>query len=442
MSYTPIREPANFGKRASVNTITVTSNGKTRHFNFNPVAMSVIACFVFTFLMGYFIATAYLMFRDDLIGASYAREARLKHEYEDRIAALRSKLDRVTSRQLLDQQAIETRVRQLMERQEILGSQNGAMARLLEKAEARGLAASSPKTAIPVPSTNPTKQQQNVDKTVTGSINTFSPHNKSQMASAFSLRGTQTGKPGNQKSDQEFGVNFGSNEFTNRLFGDVAQAISIIDDNQRKKVQALRVAANDRSAKITKALKSIGVSLKDKGGSGVGGPYVPLDKSSNFDSYMEALEDSLEQYDAVSEIARSLPLAQPVRNARVSSRFGSRVDPFNGRVAMHNGIDYKAPTGTPVYATGAGRVVKAGRSGGYGKMVEIRHKNGLVTRYAHLSRISVKVGHKVETGQRIGKVGSTGRSTGPHLHYEVRKGKNARNPAKYLKAGMQIRGLL
>ena len=109
---------------------------------------------------------------------------------------------------------------------------------------------------------------------------------------------------------------------------------------------------------------------------------------------------------------------------------------------MHSGIDFRAPTGTSVRATGGGIVKEAGRKGGYGNVVEIVHRNGYTTRYAHLSRISVKPGQRVERGQKIGRVGSTGRSTGPHLHYEIRKAGKAINPARFLEAGKAISKLL
>ncbi len=176
--------------------------------------------------------------------------------------------------------------------------------------------------------------------------------------------------------------------------------------------------------------------------SDVGGPFVPLDHSVPFEAHLEALESTLNHYDNLSGIARKMPLANPIPGAKISSRFGHRKDPFNGRSAMHSGMDFKAPRGTPVLSTGDGVIIKAGRKGGYGNVVEVKHKNGLISRYAHLSRISVKNGQRVRVGQTIGKVGSTGRSTGPHLHYEVRKGKTARNPSKYMQVGFKLRGLL
>jgi len=438
MSYSQIREPVSFGKRAAENSVILTRNGKSHQFQVNPVIAALLGSFVFVFMVGYFGATAYLVFRDDLISASYAKQARMKHEYEDRLAALRSKLDRVTSRQLLDQQAIEIRVQKLMKRQEAIGSQNGRVSELLEKAEARGLGANPRTGQVPVPRKNPVKEEAALDEIKTGGISTELAKSDIATASTFSLRGNQSTTTQISPYVAQSGSVLGANSFTDQLFGDVADAIDIIDTQQREKVSMLRASAIARTETIMSTLGSIGVKVQAPETIGVGGPFVPLDKNTNFDNYMNALEDSLQLYDQVSSLAKGLPIGTPLKRAKISSHFGSRVDPFNGRIAMHSGTDFKAPTGTPVLATGNGKVIKAGRKGGYGKVIEIQHKNGMVTRYAHLSRIQVKVGQKVSAGSRIGKVGSTGRSTGPHLHYEVRRNKSARNPAKYMKAGRQL----
>jgi murein DD-endopeptidase MepM/ murein hydrolase activator NlpD len=126
----------------------------------------------------------------------------------------------------------------------------------------------------------------------------------------------------------------------------------------------------------------------------------------------------------------------------MSSNFGSRADPFLGSAAFHAGIDFRSPQGRKVEATAAGKVIVAGRSGGYGNLVEIDHGKGLTTRYAHLSRIDVGVGESVKAGDVIGRVGSTGRSTGPHLHYETRRDGVAVNPVRYLDAGRRIAALI
>ncbi len=133
-----------------------------------------------------------------------------------------------------------------------------------------------------------------------------------------------------------------------------------------------------------------------------------------------------------------LPLARPVGHAHITSGFGIRVDPFTGHRAMHEGIDFEAPFGARVRATAPGRVVAAGFRGGYGRMVEVDHGNGVHTRYGHLSAILVHRGQQVAAGQPIGREGSSGRSTGPHVHYEIRVDHAAINPAPFLRAGVRL----
>jgi murein DD-endopeptidase MepM/ murein hydrolase activator NlpD len=123
-----------------------------------------------------------------------------------------------------------------------------------------------------------------------------------------------------------------------------------------------------------------------------------------------------------------------VQFRRLASGFGGRFHPILGRWKQHEGLDYAAPLGTPVMAAGDGVVLRAGRSGGYGNLVELRHANGIITRYGHLSRIDVHVGERVKQEERIGAVGATGLATGPHLHYEFRVGGVARDP-RNIKAG-------
>jgi len=129
---------------------------------------------------------------------------------------------------------------------------------------------------------------------------------------------------------------------------------------------------------------------------------------------------------------RLLPSMPPVHTGYYSSNFGWRIDPFTGANAMHEGVDFVANAGTPIYASAGGVVDYAGLDGGYGNMVEIDHGNNLVTRYAHASKLLVKVGQVVRRGQEIAEVGSTGRSTGNHLHFEVRYKGVAQNPVRFL----------
>ncbi len=127
-----------------------------------------------------------------------------------------------------------------------------------------------------------------------------------------------------------------------------------------------------------------------------------------------------------------LPTLPPIENVNYTSNFGYRIDPFSGQQSFHEGVDFAAESGTPINSAASGKVIYADTHAAYGKLVEVDHGNGLVTRYAHASELLVKEGDLVVRGQRIAKVGSTGRSTGPHLHFEVRLNGTAQNPGRFL----------
>jgi murein DD-endopeptidase MepM/ murein hydrolase activator NlpD len=166
---------------------------------------------------------------------------------------------------------------------------------------------------------------------------------------------------------------------------------------------------------------------------------APRSGASAFDRQLYRINVARAEIDHLSRVLVAVPVRKPVAGeVDMSSPFGVRLDPFLGRPAMHTGIDLRGEIGEPVHATAAGTVTIAGRDGGYGNMVEINHGGGLATRYGHLSEIDVKVGDKIHIGQVIGKIGSTGRSTGPHLHYETRVNGEAVNPQKFLRAGIRL----
>ncbi len=152
--------------------------------------------------------------------------------------------------------------------------------------------------------------------------------------------------------------------------------------------------------------------------------------------------DELLRLDAVPRLLAALPLDAPLAEYRISSRFGVRTDPITGRRARHGGLDFGAAANSVVRATAPGRVVAAGRRGAYGNLVEIDHGLGLTTRYAHLSRTLVAIGDMVAPGDQLGIIGSTGRSTGRHLHYEIRLDGQPLDPSGFLAAGRDLPGIL
>jgi murein DD-endopeptidase MepM/ murein hydrolase activator NlpD len=166
---------------------------------------------------------------------------------------------------------------------------------------------------------------------------------------------------------------------------------------------------------------------------------APRSGASPFDRQLYQVNIARAQVDRFTQALLSVPVRKPVTGELdMTSPFGIRTDPFLGRPAMHTGIDLRGEIGEAVHATADGRITIAGRDGGYGNLVEINHGNGLATRYGHLSEIDVKVGQTVRIGEVVGKIGSTGRSTGPHLHYETRVDGEAVNPQKFLRAGLRL----
>ncbi len=174
------------------------------------------------------------------------------------------------------------------------------------------------------------------------------------------------------------------------------------------------------------------------GNAGQGGPFLAAENLAAFETGGASARLSLGEVAALRRVMQSLPLAAPLKEYRITSRFGPRRDPFNGRKAIHEGVDLSAPFASDVFATAPGRVVAAGRWGGYGLAIEIDHGAGLTTRFGHLSSIRVKEGDTVAFGAHIGDVGSSGRSTGPHLHYEVRFTNRPKDPLAFIRAGDDV----
>ena len=204
--------------------------------------------------------------------------------------------------------------------------------------------------------------------------------------------------------------------------------------------------ADQRANDVEKSLTRLGVNVENlihhrNENRGQGGPFVPLvtrspaDEEANKD--MAELLARLDHWDDVKAVTAALPLAEPLHEEwDVNSPFGARFDPLNDSAGVHEGMDMGgAPIGTPIYATGEGHVKMAGPYDRYGLTVDVDHGNGFVTRYAHLSQIKVHPGQKVTRETVIGLLGNTGRTTGAHLHYEVRIDDVPRNPLTYIMAG-------
>ncbi len=217
------------------------------------------------------------------------------------------------------------------------------------------------------------------------------------------------------------------------IFGQIEQALKVTVEPLD---QMFRDAGLDPSTLIDAA---------KRGYDGQGGPLTPIRLSSRNEApFAEEVRANsillgLQEIDQYREAAFKTPFAMPVKTAvRYTSGFGNRRDPFGRGVRGHEGQDMAGAYGSPIYATADGVVFQAGWASGYGRLVKIRHAHGFETRYGHLAQVRVEVGQKVSRGDRIGDMGNSGRSTGTHLHYEVRIGGSPKNPMTFIKAGQNV----
>lgn len=221
-----------------------------------------------------------------------------------------------------------------------------------------------------------------------------------------------------------------------------AAALVGIERDQLAFARALREAVQARTAETASAIREFGFDPRALSRRAQGGPFMPVRalaaRASGFDDEIAELEVALNRLAVMELSLRAIPSAQPILNVAMSSPFGLRRDPFNGGRAMHSGIDFRGNHGMGILATGPGRISFAGWKGGYGWTIEIDHGAGVITRYAHLSGVDVTVGQQIERGQRIGRMGSSGRSTATHLHYEVRINGRAVNPRPLLEADAHV----
>ena len=214
------------------------------------------------------------------------------------------------------------------------------------------------------------------------------------------------------------------------LPAEIAGRLARVEDANLTQARATAEKLDQRYAATVQALKSRGVDTQRF--TGMGGPLEP---ATSGDATFKALFNSWKKLDNLADGAIAVPSDKPVASAAFTSGYGVRSDPFKGRAAMHAGIDLAGPLGTPIYATADGTVSSAGfNSGGYGNLIKVDHGKGIETRYGHLSQILVSAGQRISRGQLIARMGSTGRSTGSHLHYEVRIDGRAVNPIPFMKS--------
>ncbi len=428
--------PRSFGRRKERHRVTIVHGDRVRAFHVDMGWLSAGAAVIGVFSLAYVAATGYLFFHDDLLNGAITRQVRQARAYEDRVATLRAEIDRINGRQLMDQEAFESKIDTLLQRQATLGDAQARIGALVDRAADAGI------RLVPGPTTGsitpigdalqparPTAAEAPPAPPPPLDVDKFATPLRSSWLSPF-------GGPAQAATPR--GASIGVR------ISEVEKTLERFERAQSKTLGDLATLAEADTAKARRVLARLGFRIAEPavpkarpapGGAAVGGPFVPFDPVDAADKADRALA-------RLSEIRRAasvLPIARPMRGeTSTTSGYGSRIDPFLGTPALHTGVDFRADGGDAVRVTGPGTVLSAGSQGGYGLAVDVDHGNGVVTRYAHMSRVSVDKGQRLKTGDVVGLAGSTGRSTGPHLHYETRVGGDAVDPSPWLEAGREL----
>lgn len=387
-----------------------------RQLRLGPIAFWVVVG-TLVVMGAWTITTAtYFAFRDDVLTRLIARQAEMQFGYEDRIAELRAQVDRISSRQLLDQEQYEQKLDAILRRQATLESR-AATLNLMPGV------------------TGTIKPPGHGDPARNGTLKPLQLNDRSGLLPPAVRSAHRAPPPITLRSAGTAGT-----------LARLQAALDRVDAIQTAALASMEQSYEARADQLRRVLAEIGVNpgrTHLRGSGAVGGPLVAANlrpDAGPFERQVHRISIARAQVDRLTRTLAGVPVRAPLLPPfDMSSGFGVRIDPFIRAPAMHTGLDFRGNTGDPIRATADGKVTVAGWNGGYGRMVEIDHGNGFTTRYGHMSVVNVKIGQWVKAGQFIGKIGSTGRSTGPHLHYETRQDGDAVDPQKFLRAGSRLR---
>ena len=438
--------------------LSLSLGGGGRTVRLGPASVGAIAAVAVLFFAWTAAITLYVTFHDDVIGAILARQAQMKAVYEDRLAEARGKLEEAAGRQFLERNSFKTKVSEVMSRQARL-EQRGAVVVALAETEARNSSRSARREAA---TPNPPDALSAIralgpptggDTDADGAARAYAPVAEPR-AELRPVKPHPIDESGDSLSALPSDAPFTTASVTAAAANvDPSAGLALIEHSldgvESSQTKALAVIDRGAERSMTRnaaivaetGLDPAKLSLPHRQG-GVGGPFIPAEIETNAPALDPALKRVARDV-AAAERLRALmsfvPLRMPLSgDPSLTSPFGYRADPFLGRLALHPGVDLAEAYGAEIHAAAAGRVIHAGPAGGYEIMVEIDHGNGLATVYAHMSEALVEEGEEVDKNAVLGRLGSTGRSTGPHLHYEVRVDGEPVDPERYLRAGANL----
>jgi murein DD-endopeptidase MepM/ murein hydrolase activator NlpD len=459
--------------------IYIRSDGRVQFFTFGPSLQATLAGLTLIFLGWVAFATVNVVFKDRIIAAKDHRYQQMQTAYENRVADLQISYDELNGALVAAQDRFKSTADALQAKQNAIA---GVLNRANQVESQVGSQDRSRPAAVPMNQPLPAAQGP---ASFSGALDVEAPADAAAVPAGSSalvvMPGPAQPQPRIARPLKSSALDSAMQRFA-ALFNSVSESLHIASHPAGNaaaaysEYPALRALAEqtDRVARIGKSetqmmAKTEGTLEQGVGGlrnvmrraginpdsfarkiaanEGMGGPEIPLDQvriegisDPGFTQAYLGAAAVLDQLNGLSAAMDHVPLSAPVSSATFdkSSGFGARVDPFTGRYAFHPGIDFAGPWGSVVHATASGVVVFAGNRGGYGNMVEVDHGYGIHTRYGHLSTISVRVGTHLARGDALGRVGSTGRSTGPHVHYEVWYDDAVKNPNTFIEAGRHV----
>jgi murein DD-endopeptidase MepM/ murein hydrolase activator NlpD len=456
--------------------IYIRSDGRVQFFTFGPSLQATLAGLTLIFLGWVAFATVNVIFKDRIIAAKDHRYQQMQTAYENRVADLQNSYDDLNGALVSAEDRFKATADGLQAKQ-------NAIAGFLNRAgQVQAAVGAHSATSEPMPSLGPVAHAA---APATGGLDveapadmggddsdssqltvmpgpaapqprTARPVKSSMFEGAFkrvaALFDTVTSRLHAAKPARDIPAAYAQHPALRALAQQTGRVARIGTDETvlmaRTEGALDQGVGNLRAVMRRTGINPDSFARKMASSEGVGGPDIPLDQvrieGVNDPKFTHAYLSAaavLDQLNGLSTAMDHIPLTMPVTASAGfdrSSGFGARVDPFTGRYAFHPGIDFAGPWGSVVHSTAPGTVVFAGNRGGYGNMVEIDHGYGIHTRYGHLSAITVRVGARIGKGANVGRVGSTGRSTGPHVHYEVWYDNVVKNPNNFIEAGRHV----
>jgi murein DD-endopeptidase MepM/ murein hydrolase activator NlpD len=458
--------------------IYIRSDGRVQFFTFGPTLQATLAGLSLIFLGWVAFSTVNVIFKDRIIAAKDHRYQQMQSAYENRVAELQQSFDELNGALVSAEDKFKAAADELQTKQNVIArfldrkrqvdallTPSGTNADRPGAAGAEPVAAGSAGRAAGAAGHPAGSDDIDAadDEIIGGSVLPVmsqpaqpQPRTaKTTHAGLLDLGGTVgriTGILFGRRSASPQSVGSAVRSPALRVLAEQTERVKRIGRDETSLMTQAEVQLSDGVSLVRSVLARTGIDSSKfertyEAAYGMGGPEVPLqsvriqgiDDQAFQNAYFHA-SAVLTQMDELLGAMRHVPLTTPVSGDRFerTSGFGARVDPFTGRYAFHPGVDFAGPWGAVVRSTAPGTVVWAGSHGGYGNMVEIDHGLGIHTRYGHLSSILVRVGARVPKGAPVGRLGSTGRSTGPHVHYEVWYNDVVRNPGRFIEAGRHV----